>query len=232
MKIKENLINFFFPKYCLNCQALGSFLCQNCQQKIKKAKTACFLCKQENQFGEICPLCLYYQGEQGKQWFIDNLIWTASYKQKVCKNLINSLKYKGTEELASILSLLIDNKIKQTWKNIKADIFYIPTPLLTEKKRGYNQAKLIAKKLIEENNNFTLNNELIIKKFKNKQTSKNIKKRWHNLNEFAYIGKTLKNKDIIIIDDIVTSGATLNQAAKCLKTFQAKSIKAVAVFKS
>ncbi len=232
MKIKEKLINFFFPKYCLNCHALGSFLCKNCQQKIKISKTACFLCQRKNQFGEICPLCLYHQGEKAKQWFINNLIWTASYKQKICKNLIASLKYKGAEEIADILSIMLDNKIKKTWKNIKADVFYIPTSSLTEKKRGYNQAKLIAEKLVEHNNNFNLNNKLILKKFKDKQTNKNIKKRWQNLNEFDYIGESLKNKQIIIIDDVVTSGATLNQAAKCLKTFQAKSIKAAVIFKS
>jgi competence protein ComFC len=232
MKIKQKLIDFFFPKYCLNCQTLGSFLCKNCQQKIKLTDTVCFLCKRKNQFGELCPLCLYYQGEEGRQWFVDNLIWTAYYKQKICKNLITSLKYKGVEEISDILAIMLDNKIKNIWKNIKAEIFYVPTSLITEKKRAYNQTKLIAQKLVAVNNNFTLNQGLILKKFRDKQTNKNIKKRWQNLNEFIYKGKTLKNKNIIIIDDIVTSGATLNQVAKCLKAYQVKSIKAAVVFKS
>ncbi len=231
MKIRKKLIDFFFPKYCLKCQSLGSFLCRKCQQKIKRAKTACFLCKKENQFGEICPLCLYYQGEKAREWFVNNLIWTASYRQKICKNLITSLKYKGVEEIANILALLLNNKINNTWPNIEADLFYIPNNKSQEKRRGYNQTKLIAEILAKLNPKLHINHNLITKKFKQRQTTKNIKKRWENLNEFAYQGKSLLNKNVIIVDDLASSGATLNQIAKCIKSHKPKSIRGAVVFK-
>ena len=232
MSMKQKLINFFFPKYCLNCQKLNSWLCNDCLKKIKLSKTTCFLCGKNNNFGEICSICLYYQGEKGKEWYINNLIWTALYRQKICKSLITSLKYGGVIEIADILAKLLNEKIKDTYNLKDAEIFYIPSSSRQKKLRDFNQAQLIAKKLVKKNSNFNLNNNLILKKFKQKQTSKNIKKRWHNPNQFIYQGKSLQNKNIIIVDDIVTSGATLNQVAKCLKPYTNKKIRGAVIFKS
>lgn len=231
MKIKNILINFFLPKYCLNCQKLNTWLCNDCFLKIKKSQTACFLCNKQNKFGKICPLCLYYQGETFKYWFIDHLIWCASYKQRINKKLVSALKYGAVKEIADIFSLFLYEKINKTWKNIEAELLYVPISKSSEKIRGFNQAKLIAENLNQIKPQFTLNHNLIIKKFIKKQTSKDIKKRWEKLNQFSYNGPSLKDKNLIIIDDLVSSGATLNQIAKCLKGHKPKSIRGAVIFK-
>jgi competence protein ComFC len=232
MNIKNNLINFFFPKYCLNCQTINTWLCSDCFSQIKKAKTSCFLCKKTNSTGNICPLCRYYQGEKSNYWLIDQLIWCASYKQGINKKLIFALKYGAVIEIAHILSLLLKEKIENTWGNIEAELLYVPMNISQEKRRSFNQTKLIAQNLAQHKPQLNLNHNLFIKKFKQKQTNKNIKNRWDNLNEFSYDGPSLKNKDLIIVDDLVSSGATLNQIAKCLKPYQVKSIKGAVIFKA
>ncbi len=232
MKIIKNLINFFFPKYCLNCQTLNTWLCDDCFFKIEKSKTACFLCKTENRHGKICPLCLYYQGDKEHFFFIDHLIWCASYRKGFNKKLISALKYGGVIEIADTLAFMLNNKIINTWPNIEAELFYIPDNKSQEKRRGYNQTKLIAENLTKLNPKLHINHNLITKKFKQRQTTKNIKKRWENLNDFSYHGPSLLNRNIIIIDDLVSSGATLNQIAKCFRDQRPKSIRGAVIFKS
>ncbi len=232
MNIKKNLSNFFFPKYCLSCQRLKTWLCSDCFLKIKKPKTTCFLCNKENKDGKICPLCLYYQGDKSHFLSFNHLIYYSSYKEKTNKKLISALKYGGVKEIADILSFMINEKINENWKNFEAELFYVPSNKLQEKIRDYNQTKLIAQNLATLNKNLKLNHGLITKKFKQRQTSKNVKKRWENLNEFLYHGYSLRDKHLLIIDDLVTSGATLNQIAKCLKKHKPKSIRGAVAFKA
>ncbi len=232
MKKTNKLIDFFFPKYCLNCHALNSWLCPTCFKKINLSQATCFICGKIKTRGEICPLCLYHQGEKEKIWLIKSLIWVGDYKNKILKNLIMALKYGGVKEIADILGSLLNQSLENTWPKQKAILVPIPISKPRKRQRGYNQAELIAQAIVNNNTNLTIKDNLKISRVGKKQTGRKIKNRWSNLNQFTWTGQTLINKSIIIIDDVVTTGATLNSAALALKKAKAKNIKAATILRA
>lgn len=230
--MKNKIIDFFFPKYCLACFQVGSWLCFKCYRKIKERENTCFICQKKDKEGKICSLCLYRQGEKEKTWHLNSLIWAGDYKNKVLKNLIIALKIAGVKEIAQILADLVYKKIRQTWPKQEAILIPIPISKKRKNERGYNQALLIAQTISSYSSSLILKDELKIIKIGQKQTKKKIEKRWLKNHQFIWTGEKLNNKNIIIIDDVVTSGATLNQAALALKITGAKNIKGATVLKA
>jgi competence protein ComFC len=226
------ITNFFFPKYCLACSNLGAWLCFSCYKQIKFKKNTCFICRKISDQGEICPLCRYQQGEKGKEWQIHSLIWVSDYDNKVLKKLIMALKYGGVKEIAKILAKLINKKIQETWPNKSAILIPVPISEKRKKVRGYNQAELIAQAIADNNPKLKLKTDLKIIKIGQQQTKKKIKNRWQKTHQFAWQGENLENQTIIIIDDVITTGATLNQAALALKEVGAKNIQAATVLRA
>lgn len=142
------------------------------------------------------------------------------------------LKYKNNFLAAKILGEFISALIKEN--NIEADvILYVPLSKRSYKKRGYNQSKLIAN-IVSEKCNIEISNSLI--KVKNTKEQKTLSKdeRMSNLIDAFYIKdyNEVKNKRVILIDDVVTTGATLLECEKILKKFNASTINILTVAKS
>jgi competence protein ComFC len=232
MKKINKLIDFFFPVYCLNCQKPGQWLCFKCASKIKISKNACFICNKFEKTGKICPFCRYKQGELAKPCLFDSFIYISSYQEKSLKKLIIALKYSGVKEIANILAKILNQKIKETWPKQKNILIPIPIQKNRKKIRGYNQTELIAQALVKNNNYLKIDNNLIIEKKGMHQTGRRIKDRFKKQNQLIWLGSSLSNKNIIIIDDVVTTGATLNSAALALKRAGAKNIKAATILKA
>ena len=149
------------------------------------------------------------------------------------------------KRLASIFAEVMHGKIIEelselsVMKNFR-DPVLIPIPLSSKRyrERGYNQAELICKKLIEIEeknafNNFKLEKNVLIK-IKETEHQVNIKDRrdrLKNLSDSFSVKnpEIIKNKNIILIDDVLTTGATLTEAKKILKSFGAKKVIAFTV---
>ena len=97
--------------------------------------------------------------------------------------------------------------------------------------RGFNQSEQLAR-AISKNFNLEINHNLIRIKHKKAQAKLHEKNRWENIkNCFSYQGKNLNNKNILLIDDVATTGATLNECAKVLKENNAKEVWGLVVAK-
>ncbi len=159
-----------------------------------------------------------------------------NYQDAVIKQLITELKYKGKRSNAKILAIgiheylleeLSDREIYEEFTNP----LLIPIPLSKQRlrERGYNQVALIAEHLAEIGTLDTFS----LKRIKNteSQTTKNKEERTKNL-EDAFVVKNNKhilNKNIILLDDVVTTGSTLNEAKETLLRNGAKNVLATAV---
>lgn len=229
-KLSKFLLDLFFPKKCLGCNKTGIYICQSCLEKIEIAKNnKCPFCDRPTPEGRICNLCQ-------KKSRLNYLIWAAPYSNPLVKKLIRIFKYHYIRELAEPLAQLL---IKRLTPGVKHDTIIIPIPLHKRRfgERGFNQAELLAKEIA---NHFSIPLEskaLKRKKYTPSQAkTKNHKERRKSLKnafeinpEFAKKCTTenknlLKDKTIILIDDVTTTGATLSEAAKVLKRAGVKKV--------
>lgn len=218
-KLKELFLDLVFPKNCLACGQEGVYLCQNCFNKIDiNKKLNCALCKNPTEFTRICYKCK-------DKTALKAVFIVADYNNEILQNLIHNLKYNYIEELSTILTKLIDKYFKNSellnnFQFCSEDTVLVPVPLHKKRQlsRGYNQSELLA-------DTFCLINGFkkvdILKRIKNTQSQVKLSRqeRLHNLTK-AFVYKPDQsidiNKKIIIIDDVLTTGSTLDECARVL----------------
>lgn len=226
-KIKKFLLDLFFPKNCLGCKQPDTYLCRDCFNKIPlAANNACFFCQEITGNGRICLNCK-------KEIYLDGVISATDYKNPLIRELIRAFKYHYVQELAGPLSQLMIRVLEQNFQ-----FLIIPIPLHRHRLRyrGFNQAELIAEKIAEH---FNLQIATDVLKRKSPSTPqakiKDTEKRKLNLKDVFEINSEtvdkIKNKIILLIDDVITTGATLNEAAKILKQNSAKEVWAITIAK-
>ncbi len=207
----KNLLKLIFPKLCCGCNEL----------LLLNEKTICSSCRHH------LPLTNHHLNQNNdttkKFYGIINLEFGASmlyfHKKGVVQQLIHHLKYKEREEIGQLLGEWYVNDIKDL-EIIKNIDFIIPVPLHPKrlKERGYNQVDSFCK-AIAQTTNIPFNNELLIRTRYNKtQTKKSKNERQENVqNIFDVIfNEKYFGKHFLLIDDVITSGATLELCAKAL----------------
>ena len=219
----NNIFDLIFPKYCIVCQKLGwSYLCLNCLRKVKlESNIYCpkYQCKRVTGKGNYCP------EHRRKSRSLTGVLALSNYKNKVIKELIHYLKYEGVKELADEINKLNLTNIDQ--QIVLKNSILIPVPLhpKRENQRGYNQSLEIAQ-IYSKYFNIPIENDLV-KRVRNTKSQMQIEydeEREENIKEsFEFKDKKtkiLKNKTVYLVDDVTTSGATLQEMAKTLKTLK------------
>jgi len=210
-KIVNSLINLLFPRVCAACGTLllsgEETVCTTCRYLLPKTKY---------ELNTNNPLMLNFLGQMPF-----NAV-TAEYffsKTGHVQALIHGLKYHGAKENGIFLGQEIGKSIKEAplFQNID---FIIPIPLhpKKEKIRGYNQSMVIAKGIGEVTGIPIISNCLIRKVFTATQTKKSREERWENVKDiFDVINiEKLEGKHVLLVDDVLTTGATLMAAGKVL----------------
>ncbi len=231
---KDFFIDILFPAQCIICEKEGEWLCHYCQKKISFYHCLnCIICHKEAQEESIlCPACASFYG-------FKNIIAVTDYKNKTVANTIKYLKYNFIKELSVYLADIVQQYVEQEIK--KDNLLYkyfnsknsllIPVPLHSKKlkRRGFNQTIKIFKKISER---FDIPLDCNLHRIKNKkpQTKLSGSERERNLkNCFVWKGKNLSSYNIILVDDVITTGATMFECASTLKTEGAKNILGLAV---
>ena len=203
----KTLLDLIFPINCLGCGQPGNFICFNCFEKI--------------------PL--------NTKPILNNLLIASYYKNPLVKQLIHSYKYDFVKDLAKPLGQLMVKKLAQ--QNIKNPVL-IPVPLHAKRLRwrGFNQSEELALVISQKLNIPVINNVLIRTKHTSPQAKiENLKQRKINIKNSFQINinfkKSLKNKNIILIDDISTTGATIEECAKTLKPLKPKTVYGLVIAK-
>lgn len=158
--------------------------------------------------------------------YLDELYISYSYSS-LLKELLRGYKFNEQTYLYRVFGEMAIEIIFNNNLNRKYDLItYIATDRKRENKRGYNQAALIAEYVSE--NTLMKCEGLLFKKYSNKrQENLTAPERYENVKDVFYSKADLSDKNIIIIDDIVTTGYTVDFAAKALKEKGAKKVAAV-----
>jgi ComF family protein len=222
------LLNLFFPKHCLGCGKEGAYFCLNCQEKIKPLNF------------QICPVCqqssingLTHSSCQTKDT-LDGLIVLFPY-QGILKKALSKLKYYFVTSLVQELSELLLRKAKlelnfgEKVRNNK--IILLPVPLFKQRQnwRGFNQAELLGRKVAKYYDWEVRTDFLIRWKSTPPQVGLKSKQREINLREVFVFNPKIVVPDflkanIILFDDVWTTGSTLKEAAKVLKKVGFKKV--------
>jgi competence protein ComFC len=229
MNLKDFILDIIFPKFCFFCQKEGDYLCEDCLATLEISQGNFCLCENPiNVFaGGKCRKC------SSKK--LDGLYFALPYQNKKVKNLIHQFKYEPfVKELAEPLASLIITyfQLAEKEKDFK-DFIIIPVPLERKrlKWRGFNQSEEIGKKLADFFQIPLFDNVLLKIKETKTQVELDGETRKENLKKvFTVENKdSINNKKILLIDDVYTTGATMEECARTLKEAGAKEVMGVAV---
>lgn len=193
---------------------------------IYPPKNSCIIC--ESEFTLICPMC---KGKIQRVKDISEII-SYGYYSGVLKKLVLEFKYNKNFIAGSLLAEFLCEVISEN--NIDIDVIvFVPSSKKALRERGFNQCEYLAKE-ISKKLKIDLCKDII--KVKNTKEQKLLSKeeRYKNI-AGAFVLKSernIKNKRILLIDDVITTGATLHECEKILKLNGATSIKILTVAKS
>lgn len=200
----------------------------------------CFGCGKKNEI--ICPYCLSVAPKAEKEIANSKIFAIFDYQYPLMKKLIWQLKYHKHSYLGLKLGQIIYDEFLEELSNMKIysagePILIIPVPISKKrnKARGYNQAEKIAQGFCLNSNRkiLKLDNKIIYKKFETTPQARisNRTRRLKNIKDVFEIKdhEKVKNKTIIVIDDVTTTGGTIGEIIKILEKSGAKKVIGLAV---
>lgn len=209
MKLLEIIKYSLFPRRCELC---GEIV------EINKAR---------------CGYCEFAVRTKGKS--VDNKMYFEAVLapfvfQDGIREGIHKFKYRGYEELSKAYAKEIARLVETEYKNVEFDLIaFVPMTKREQRERDYNQAKVLAKALSIELNIPCVN---ALKKIKETDTQqgKNHRERIKNIKDaFGVANFDVEGKTILLVDDVKTTGSTLNECSKALKRNKANKVYAVAI---
>jgi ComF family protein len=207
----KNLLKLIFPKLCHGCNEL----------LLRNESVICSICRHD------LPLTnhhLIFNNDTTKKFYgIINIEFGASmlyfHKDGITQKLIHNLKYKGHESIGIFLGEWYANDLKNnTLINTVSEIIPVPLHKKRLEERGYNQVDTFCKALSKELN-IPFNNSLLIRtKYSKTQTKKSKTERqlYGDTIFDVSFSETDENKHYLLIDDVITTGSTLELCAKAL----------------
>ena len=205
LKIQEKILNLIYPQTCGICGKIATnSLCKKCEIELKK--------QEESQI-------IGNNKEEIENKNFDELIYIFKYEGQIRKLILD---YKFNEKsyiyLTFVNFLLKNKKIFEKIKNYDT-IIPVPISKKRNKTRGYNQSLLIAKEIAQQTNLELVNNCLIKTKNIIEQSKLNKEDRTKNIQGVYELKnkKMIENKKILLIDDIYTTGSTVNECSKILR---------------
>ena len=210
---------FLFPARCLGCGGTGSFLCQDCRNKLPRiAFPICDKCGRPQPGGPLCAACWSWNSA------IDG-IRSPFYFEGVVRKAVHELKYYGLKASAAGLAELMAAYLAAS--SIPVEVL-VPVPLHRKRlrQRGYNQSELLAKE-VGRLNGLSVNTKSLVRIKESRPQTRAVKVEERRVNvqdAFHCTDSLLAGKHVVLIDDVCTSGSTLDACAAALKSAGAASV--------
>ncbi len=224
-RLIKGLADIVYPKRCLVCKnklgasSVDNLICRVCWGNIKRnTPPFCHSCGRHLEKGNltknICPRCI-------KQRLHFDRAFCPCIYTGVIKELIHEFKYKNKDYLGFSLSKLMIEFIREY--NVAVDCldFIVPVPLHKTRlrEREFNQAEILSKYIAEEFKKTLLPDALLRHRHTKTQTDLELNQRLLNVKDSFSVNKLkdIKGKNLLVVDDVLTTGATASCAALTLK---------------
>ncbi len=219
-KLKGAALDFLFPRWCIGCGREGDLLCHSCRRSLPEIKPPlCPRCgRPQATAGTLCPGCADWQPQ------IDGIRSPFRF-DGVVRKAVHQFKYKDVRALAAPLAGLLHGYLEAN--PLPADTL-VPVPLHPKRlrQRGYNQSSLLAGELGRLAGLSVVDDCLVRKHHTPPQVrTSGVDERRRNVERaFACRDRRLQGRRILLIDDVATSGATVDACAAALKAAGAASV--------
>lgn len=218
MRSLDQILAVFAPFECLNCHKEGGLLCHQCGlSTITRPPARCYACLRATA-GALCPVCAA-KTSLGSAW-------VATKYKGLSVQLIGRLKFARTQAAAPLIAKLMDERLPAC--PVGTVVVHVPTAPRRIRQRGYDQAQLIARELARCRQLPCY--PLLKRQGNSRQLGANRQERHQQLQTAYYcpFPRRVAGRRILLIDDVITTGATVEAAAKVLMTAGATQVSAAA----
>jgi ComF family protein len=217
---KRVALDLLFPQWCIGCGREGEYICDSCRQRLPViVPPVCPRCGRPRFPGEACHGCRDTPLE------IDG-IRSPFLFEGVIRQAIHELKYRNLRALVPLLAGLLHDYLLRN--PLPADVL-VPVPLhpRRQRERGYNQSALVARELGRLNGLPVVTDCLVRHGYIRPQArSTSVSERFANVTgAFTCRDDKLSGRQVLLVDDVSTSGATLNACAAALKSAGAVNVR-------
>ncbi|OHA08394.1 MAG: hypothetical protein A3B37_01670 [Candidatus Sungbacteria bacterium RIFCSPLOWO2_01_FULL_59_16] len=221
-------LDLVFPQTCVSCRQEGEYLCESCRGRLAPQVPSCPVCSRRNFTGILCASCAETAG-------LRRFLAPFSYRDPLARDLVHAFKYEGARELAPLLAGEIAGCLAAYAIRPIASSLLVPIPLSRARlrERGFNQSELLASELAKR-----LGLPVARALRRRRDTASQIemtsyKERRRNVSDAFRVRDpdAVRNRPVILVDDVSTSGATLAEAARALRAAGARTVWAVVIAK-
>lgn len=221
MEFFESLLAVIAPHSCINCNNEGGLLCEACTERLPAKRPTCYSCNRLSEGGRTCPACLRHTALSG--------VVVAHRYDGAVKELVRALKYDNkvavSKTFEQMLSpLLVPSKVEGLSPANYDFVTAIPGAPSRYRHRGYHQAELIAKRVARA---LGLPYRRVLGRLEvDSQVGSSRGQRFLRVKDSFWVRRpeSVIGQRVLIIDDVLTTGATLGEAARVLKAAGAKSV--------
>lgn len=217
MKLIERLVNAYAPYCCVVCGSEGKALCDWClPDAVTERPSVCYRCDSPTRDYRTCAVC-EVTTPIAAAWIV------AEYSGAV-KQLIRGLKYDRRRGYASVLARLMDDTLP--YFSESPLVMHVPTASSRRRQRGFDQAELLASALARKRGWLRVSG--VRRLDQNRQVGHSRRERLANELRFDVNGR-FAGKELILVDDVISTGRSVEQAAHALVAAGARTVRAVAV---
>jgi len=212
------VIDWFYPPSCCSCEKIGKLVCDDCYSNLQTSSiNACKFCGEPLKKSGICLNCQTHSPHFHKLRFL-------GYFTGPLRDAVHSLKYQRNLGLGEFFSIPLSQVIQREKWQIDL-ITAVPLNKKRLKERGFNQAEILAKPVARKLGILYASNLIRRIKDTNSQVGLSLQERHDNMTgAFISTPSLVKNKTILIIDDVATTGSTMDACAKALMDAGTKKV--------
>lgn len=214
----ERLFEFLTPDECIVCKKEGVCICADCRaQHLETKILACPICNKLDEAGRVCNSC------RSKTKLIGAKV---AYRYRgVAKDLLGQMKYGGQRSIARYFGA----NLPRFTELDSYLVSFVPSDGATRRRRGFDQAELLAKSYAKKHG-LSLS-RLLIRKSHNSQVGMGRLARIENVKDNFIARKSAVGNHVLLVDDVITTGATASECARVLKEAGASKVWLIAVAK-
>jgi ComF family protein len=224
MSVFDEAIGLLAPPQCESCGLEGAALCNNCASEIIEYGEHCWRCNSLSPTCRTCPKC--------RQVGVPHYVWISTYYEKVARDLLSRYKFGHQRAAAAeVAKLMVGAFLKHNGNTSLASINYlvVPVPTATSRmrERGFGHSELLAKKI---GLMLKLDRANALRRLgQSRQVGAKRPDRLSQLEgSFAVkSNRQIHGRNVLLVDDVVTTGGTIMAATKALRSAGAKQVDAL-----